>query len=191
MNQHARLFHRIAPVYRIFFRFQVQSYGLIFHSHHQLLPNGGKALDIGCGTGAFSRSLHLGGYRVLGVDLAPGMIRQARVLNPEMEFSLADGMELPYPDKSFDLVTAAYVAHGLSPANRLALYREAARLSNGLVLFHDFNLRRNIIVDLVERLEGGNYFSFLQNGVAEMRQVFPRVEVIEVGIRSNWYLCTP
>ena len=190
MNKHARLFHRIAPVYRLFFRAQARSYSQLLESYGQHLPPGG-ALDIGCGTGALSYSLLIKGYEVTGVDFAPGMINQARILCPGVNFSVANGTKLPFPDKSFDLVTAAYVAHGLGTEYRMALYKEAARLSRGLVMFHDYNRRRNLIVDLVECLEGGNYFSFIKRGVPEMKQVFTSVDIIEVGIRSNWYICIP
>jgi len=42
-------------------------------------PKGGRALDLGCGCGPASRALARQGYEVLGIDLAPAMIEQARV----------------------------------------------------------------------------------------------------------------
>lgn len=191
MDAHARLFHRIAPVYRWFFHAQTRAYSGLLERYSRHLPQGGKVLDIGCGPGAFSNALHKSGFEVTGADFAPAMIEHARKLSREVTFIVADGRNLPFPDKSFALVTAAFVAHGLKPEGRLNLYSEAARLAREKVIFHDYNLRRNILVSLVERLEGGNYFSFIENAEEEMGRVFPDVQVVEVGPRANWYICTP
>jgi len=191
MNRQAKLFHRIAPVYRLFFKSQNRKYSRLIDKYGHHLPLGRKALDIGCGSGALSNALHNRGFEVTGVDFAPAMIELAQRLSPQVTFLDADGRQLPFPDKGFELVTAAYVVHGLNSESRLALYREAARLAQGMVLFHDYNQRRNPFVDIVELIEGGHYFSFLSTGLEEMQQVFADVSVIDVGPRSSWYICTP
>jgi ubiquinone/menaquinone biosynthesis C-methylase UbiE len=70
-----------------------------------------RALDLGTGTGR-GAVLLAERYRdaeVVGVDLAPAMVAEARRLAPpELEgrltFEVADAAELPFPDDSFDLV---------------------------------------------------------------------------------------
>jgi len=42
------------------------------------VPEGGRVLDLGCGTGAHALFLAASGYRVTGVDCSPEMIRRAK-----------------------------------------------------------------------------------------------------------------
>jgi hypothetical protein len=96
---------------------------------------------------------------------------------------------LPFGDNIFDLVTAAQVAHGLSPEARLRLFTEAHRVSSGPVIFHDYKQQRGPLIDFVERLEGGGYFSFVEQGLTEMQSFFDHVDVIDVARNANWYVC--
>jgi ubiquinone/menaquinone biosynthesis C-methylase UbiE len=156
-------------------------------------PSGGLVLDIGCGTGALAYCLVERGYRVAGVDAAPAMAAYAAGLNrPEYtSFVIADASrQLPFRAASFDCVTASFVLHGLRKRQRESLMREAARLSRHQVIFHDFDERRFFITDLVERLEGGDYFNFINSGRDEMDTVYSSVHTIPSGPQTSWYICT-
>jgi SAM-dependent methyltransferase len=50
------------------------------------LQGQGIICDMGCGPGHVARYLHDRGAHVIGIDLAPGMLEQARRLNPQIEF---------------------------------------------------------------------------------------------------------
>src|SRR5687767_2004876 len=50
----------------------------------------GAACDMGCGPGQVARYLHERGVQVCGVDLSPGIVERARVLNPDIEFQQGD-----------------------------------------------------------------------------------------------------
>jgi SAM-dependent methyltransferase len=70
-----------------------------------------KVLDLGTGTGKAARVVakRFSGAEVIGVDLAPEMVEEAkRLLPPELaarvSFEVADGSNLPFPDGTFDLV---------------------------------------------------------------------------------------
>jgi SAM-dependent methyltransferase len=58
----------------------------------QWLPLSGRILDVGCGTGRYCAALDRTGRRTLGIDLDPGMIREAEGIHPKGEFSIL-GME--------------------------------------------------------------------------------------------------
>lgn len=70
-----------------------------------------SALDLGTGTGKAAR-LVAGRFpecEVVGVDLSPRMVEQARRLLPEelagrVRFEVADASALPFPARAFDLV---------------------------------------------------------------------------------------
>src|SRR4051794_36342832 len=55
-----------------------------------------NALDIGCGTGAFTRRLARRAERAIGIDLSPEMVRMARESSagyPNAEYRVADVQE--------------------------------------------------------------------------------------------------
>jgi ubiquinone/menaquinone biosynthesis C-methylase UbiE len=86
-----------------------------------------QALDIGTGTGAAARLLgdrHLE-CEVVGVDLSPDMIDEARRLLPprlsgRVRFEVADASALPYGDATFDLVVLL---------NMIPFFEELARVT--------------------------------------------------------------
>jgi len=73
-----------------------------------LLPparHGEKLLDVGCGTGHWSRFFSSLGYEVTGIDNSADMIAVARSNVCEgCEFELSDAEHIPYPEDSFDVV---------------------------------------------------------------------------------------
>ncbi len=84
---------------------------------------GWTALDVGCGPGLMPALLDRAGCRAIGIDLAPEMFRPAP-LHPQV--ALANALYLPFPDASFDLVTASNLLF-LLPQPEQAL-REMTRL---------------------------------------------------------------
>lgn len=60
-------------------------------------------MDVGCGTGYFSRRLTAYDYHVTALDLAPGMLAQARRLDSAQHYLLADMEHLPLADECVDL----------------------------------------------------------------------------------------
>ncbi len=188
MIQHRLLFHIIAPVYQWFFKEQVKGYrkNILLHLDEVGIAPQARILEAGCGTGALTQALSEQGFEVTGMDFAPGMVKQAR----KSGVNCFQGDLFDQTDTNvYDAVFMAFVAHGWSPEKRLELYRRAAQISNGKVIFHDYNQKRNFWISLIEWLEGGTYFSFIQNPVEEMKKVFSEVRVIEVEQFVNWYIC--
>jgi ubiquinone/menaquinone biosynthesis C-methylase UbiE len=192
LQKHIRIFNKISSIYNLFFSYQQRFYSDLLNEHLSLLklPENASILDIGCGTGALTQSLSMKGYGVTGVDIAENMIKHAskRGLNCQRG-NVIDGLD--FPDRSFDLVTSAYVAHGLDHHKRNRLFHEAARLSKGPVLFHDYNTTRSLPINFIEWLEDGDYFNFIKEGLDEMKAVFSKVEILPVRKYNNWYICTP
>ncbi|MDP3511149.1 MAG: class I SAM-dependent methyltransferase [Sulfuritalea sp.] len=64
-------------------------------------------LDVGCGTGYFSRHFAQDGHPVVGIDFDPAAAGFARSgQTPELAVAVADMTALPFPDRSFDCVVA-------------------------------------------------------------------------------------
>jgi ubiquinone/menaquinone biosynthesis C-methylase UbiE len=94
-----------------------------------------RVLDLGTGTGraAFLLARRYPEAEVVGVDIAPAMLAEARRLTPSelkgrVRFEGADAEHLPYPDSSFDLV---------SLANMIPFFPELRRVTapEGIVVF--------------------------------------------------------
>ncbi len=75
----------------------------------------GAILDVGCGTGKLLRSAsqRFPGAKLLGVDAAIEMVKQAQKSTPDgtIQFQQATAEELPFPDGSFDLVFSTMTFH--------------------------------------------------------------------------------
>lgn len=67
---------------------------------------GERALDVGCGTGIYTRRLAERGAAVTGLDSDREMLAAARVKVPQATFVEGDATALPFADDSFDLSLA-------------------------------------------------------------------------------------
>jgi len=80
----------------------------------RISTDAGQLLDIACGTGdlSFTLSRRFPKAEVSGLDFVPEMIEAAQRKNlrrgTEIEFTVGDALELPYPDSSFDACTIAF-----------------------------------------------------------------------------------
>jgi SAM-dependent methyltransferase len=66
----------------------------------------GWTVEVGCGEGRVCRDLSARGHRILGVELAPTLVRQAAVAQPEGRFVRGDARRLPLPDAVADTVVS-------------------------------------------------------------------------------------
>jgi ubiquinone/menaquinone biosynthesis C-methylase UbiE len=78
------------------------------------LKPGMKVLDIACGTGNQSIPAARTGAQVIGLDIAPNLLEQARQRaqseNLKIEFVEGDAENLPYPAAQFDVVLSMFGA---------------------------------------------------------------------------------
>lgn len=87
----------------------------------------GLAVDLGCGTGQNSRLLAPHFQEVVGIDVSESQVEEARAVTgfPNITYRQGSAEELPFPDSSVDLLTAATAAHWFDQARFLV---EAARV---------------------------------------------------------------
>lgn len=186
---HIALFDRIAPIYAWFYHYQRQAYAPAAQHIMDRYPPGSTLLDVGCGTAALSALLSTH-FTVHAVDGSKRMIEQAKRLHPDpsITFSVANLLEgLPFPDHHFDVVTAAFVFHGLAPQERKIALKELSRLSAGEVILVDYHQGRHWMIDLVERLENGHYFSFMATFETVLREHFTTIEIQTLNETSAVY----
>lgn len=85
------------------------------------------AVDLGCGTGQNTRLLAPHFQEVVGIDVSESQVQEARDVpgHPNITYRTGTAEELPFPDGSVDLLTAASAAHWFDQSRFLA---EASRV---------------------------------------------------------------
>lgn len=106
-------------------------------------PADATILDLCCGTGQLANALTDRGYRVVGVDASPQMLKYARMNAPATDFHLYDVRSFELPE-NFDIVFATYdsLNHLLTLGDLTAAFRNTYRhVANEGVFVFDMNLR--------------------------------------------------
>jgi ubiquinone/menaquinone biosynthesis C-methylase UbiE len=96
-------------------------------------------LEIGCGTGAFTRLLAARCAQVLALDLAPQMLNVARERSAQfanIDFRLADVSEWEFPAARFDCIVTIATLHHL-PMREMLRRMKYALKANGTLLILD------------------------------------------------------
>jgi SAM-dependent methyltransferase len=102
-----------------------------FRDHYRLAPDA-RVLDVGCAKGYMLHDFRLlmPELRIAGVDVSDYALRHAREeVRPFLSQASAD--ELPFPDRSFDLVVSINTIHNLPPDRCRKALREIQRVSSG------------------------------------------------------------
>jgi SAM-dependent methyltransferase len=119
-----RQFDRLAPEWQA--RRRPEAFAVLEQALAAIETPPERVLDLGTGTGsaAFIVADHFPGAEVVGVDIAEGMLAQARSDTPpelvdRIRFEPADGSKLPFADGSFNLAVLA---------NMIPFFDELARV---------------------------------------------------------------
>lgn len=115
-NQISKSFHRHAEEYEKAAKVQQEIGHRLIERLQYLKIKPKYVLDLGCGTGLFSRLLkqYYPEAQIVGLDLAYGMLKQAQKKQGwrrKWPLINADMSQMPFPDGLFDLVFANQVIH--------------------------------------------------------------------------------
>jgi ubiquinone/menaquinone biosynthesis methyltransferase len=107
---------------------------------------GMNALDLACGTGDIAARLASRGADVVGLDITHRMLQLAAPRCPDVSFVTGDMLALPFPARTFDIVTTGYGLRNVPDI--AAALAEIARVlkPRGVLLSLDFNKPAHPIV---------------------------------------------
>jgi SAM-dependent methyltransferase len=148
---HAWLTAAYDPVVRVTTRERAFKRRLLASAH---LDDAHSLLDIGCGTGTFAiqaKRAHPE-VEVVGLDADPRILETARAkaATEGIDVSFVEGVadRLPFPDRSFDRVTASLFFHHLATDMKLAVATEILRvlLGGGQLHVADWGIPANTLM---------------------------------------------
>ena len=160
------------------------------------LARGGRLLDVGCGSADLPALILRSGrprIKAVGVDLKLAHLRQAPL---EVHRVVADVRRLPFPPRSFDVVTASLFLHHFDGAEVAEVLRSLFALARRALVVNDLRRAR------VPLLFGRTVFPFVfQSPVSvndglisirrafrpgELREAFARAGLPQVSIRRRF-----
>jgi ubiquinone/menaquinone biosynthesis C-methylase UbiE len=92
------------------------------------LPANAKILDLGCGTGHYTRHMKDRGFDAVGMEPSEKMIGFAKENFPDIEFKPGVASDMPYADNTFDFIISIEVLRYLHPDDVEASYKEIYRV---------------------------------------------------------------
>jgi ubiquinone/menaquinone biosynthesis C-methylase UbiE len=101
-----------------------------------------RFLEVGCGTGHWSRYFSDKGFEVAGIDISSEMIKIARQKQiPNSRFEIADGRNLPFEDESFDVAVVITVLEFTpEPEKIISEMVRCVKKSNGILIIGVLNV---------------------------------------------------
>ncbi len=94
-----------------------------------------KLLDVGCGPGIHLKEYIKRGVIGTGIDLSEKMINLAKDYCPQAKFKKGNVYNLPFEDKSFDIVTASFILDHLKNLEKGIKEIERVLKVGGLFIF--------------------------------------------------------
>jgi ubiquinone/menaquinone biosynthesis C-methylase UbiE len=172
-------------------------------AEHGAPEPGSHCLDVCTGTGGVALALAAQGARVVGLDLAPGMLARAerkaraRGLEGRTRFVRMDARQIAFPDRSFDLVTCCMALHEMAETERNAVLGEIARVARNRVLVAEYRVPAHGLASRLfslrhafEYLESDDFPAFVRREVSDRLAAagLPIADVADVG-RYRLWLC--
>lgn len=142
-------------------------------------------LDVPVGTGRFFEIYAQRGIRVTGLDISPAMIDQAAnaaaTLGMQADLRRGSVFDLPFPDRSFDVVICWRLLNWLSPKELERALSETVRVSDGWIVVsirHRLPTLRSLAAEQKRRVlrATGRYASF-GHREATVRDIFDRLSI--------------
>lgn len=159
--------------------------GAIFHNIKDFIRaaiikvylNPKNCLDVGCGIGRLVKWLRFFGIDAYGIDFSQYAKSMAE---PSIKkfIKLGNVVEIPYPDKNFDLVISFDLLQHVDRAKLKKSIQETIRVSRKYIL-HKIYTRENLWFKITHRHDFSNVSLFSKRYWDSLFSNFPEIEVIK------------
>lgn len=145
---------------------------------YQVIPNGSKILDLGCGPGLYTKVLSEHGYDVIGVDLSRRSISYAKEQDNKTTYICSNYLDLKY-ENEFDFITLIYCDYGaLTKPERIQLLKiiYKALKPNGKLIFDVFSLKYLEKIDteaVMKEYSNGGFWAKEPYSIIEQDYLYP------------------
>lgn len=138
------------------------------------LPRGGRALDLGCGAGSYTRALARRRHRAIGFDYSLPSLRRAQEADPQRSCRYAGGeaYALPFRSQAFDLVVCIGVLQAVAQPERALDEMVRVLRDDGVLIVEALNRRE--VVARARRL------------TESLRGIAPRVRTDDPRLVTGW-----
>ncbi|MDQ3022376.1 MAG: class I SAM-dependent methyltransferase [Bacteroidota bacterium] len=134
--------------------------------------DGNLTADLGCGPGQTTKYLYECGIKnIIGIDISPGMIKQAKSIHKKIKFETGNMLELKYSDKYFSSVIAFYAIVNFTYEQVKTAFKEINRVLklNGQFLFSFHIGEENIHMEtFLEKDVEINFYFFKTEKIIDM-----------------------
>jgi ubiquinone/menaquinone biosynthesis C-methylase UbiE len=157
------------------------------------LMNTKSLLDFGCGIGRWAPPVKRMNIHYSGIDTSPGMIRAAQQLHTRLhaKFEHFNGLEIPFPDSSFDVVLSSlvfiYILKTPSCATVLSEIRRVLKPDGRFILIEQASLSNQKSGSASHVLLESDYVSALTLNQFHVRQLY-RVRRSTFSTLTQWCL---
>ncbi len=136
-----------------------------------------KILDVATGTGKQAFAFGRKGYDVIGIDLSEAMLNVANKKNKykNVRFQVADAINLPFEDSSFDVSCISFALHDMPLTIREKALKEMVRVTKpeGIIVIVDYALPKNrigrfLIYHFVRLYECDYYSKFIKSDLGAL-----------------------
>ena len=190
-NKRARfIFDLIAPMYGWIEKHQADKYrDAISVIDKEISIKGKTVLDVGTGTGAWAQMfVGMQAKEVHAVDLSPKMLNEGKKKHPSISFKTGDAENLSeLADNSFDIVTAAFLLHGVKKDRRRKILSEMNRISRKHIVINDFGSKTDLSVSILEFFERSDFRNFKIHFCDELKSIFPLARKLETDDGNGLY----
>ncbi len=106
---------------------------------------GDRVLDVCTGTGELALAFAIHGAHTVAVDLAHSMLKvgNRKSSSEYLNFLETDATKLPFPNKSFDIVTVSLALHHMPETVQIDVMKEMTRLAGQKVVMVEWHAPRN------------------------------------------------
>lgn len=101
----------------------------------------GRVLDLGCGAGLLTNQVAKAGYQATGIDISSSSLKvaKARDKTRTVDYVEGDVYNLPFADRSFDVVIATDLLEHVSDPRHVVTEASRVLQPGGLFFFHTFS----------------------------------------------------